>query len=369
MKNFIKKLKAFKFFQNRIIFYCIPMVLVLVGLICGTIFQLSPKYDKFANVGVDFQGGTSLNVSMTSDNPSVNVDMNAANYEYNVAIIERVLESKGFTVATNQASGLSGIIVRYSNVAYGNVAGVDAVDYGDDSKVAELKALNDEIMEQIKDAFLSDEKYAGIKEHLVIETTATMIGNSSSIKLLRSALIAVSIALAVMFLYIIIRFDPFSALAAIIALLHDVIMMMTFTVIFRIEIGSTIVAAIITIVAYSINNTIVVFDRVRDSVKPLKTANKRYDIAPIVNEAISSTFTRTFYTTLTTLITISMLAILGVSSIRSFALPIIFGLVSGFYSSVVIAAPLWGDLTTAWEKHKRKKANPDAFKKRKPKKA
>ena len=175
--------------------------------------------------------------------------------------------------------------------------------------------------------------------------------------MLRTALISVSIALAVMFLYIIIRFDIFTAASSIIALLHDVIIMMAFTVIFRVEIGSTIVAAIITIVGYSINNSIVVFDRLREIIKPYKQGNKKYDIPDIVNTDINSSFTRQVYTTLTTLITIAILAILGVASIRTFAFPIIFGLIAGFYSSAFIAAPLWGLFNKFKDDHKRKKAN------------
>lgn len=364
MKKFFDKCKNFKFYQNRIIFMCVPLIIILVALICGTVYQLSPKYDKFANIGVDFQGGTLLNVEMTSNNASVSVDMNAANYDYNLAIIEKILEGKGFDIATHQSSGESTIIVRYSNVAYGNDASKDTIDYGADDKVLELKLLNDSIMEEISAAFKADAKYSSIADNLVINTTASIIGNSSSVKLLRSALIAVSIALAAMFLYIIIRFDPFSATTAIIALLHDVLMLLAFTVIFRVEIGSTIVAAIITIVAYSINNTIVVFDRIRDEIKPLKTANKRIEVPGVVNSAIGATLTRTIYTTLTTLITIGVLAILGVSTIRTFAYPIIFGLIGGFYSSVFIAAPLWGMFTQGWDKHKRNKAKPDSFKKK-----
>lgn len=364
MKRFMQflreKIKALKIFQNSKLFFLVPLVVILIALICGTIFQLSPKYDKFANIGVDFQGGTLLNVEMISKD---NVDMNTTNKDYNIAIIEKVLNSYGFSVATSQASGESALVVRYSYVAYGNDPTKEAINYGTDEMTATMKDVNDSIMSDIETAFLNDSKY--VDKDITIETTASLIGTSSSVKLLKTALIAVSIALAAMFLYIIIRFDIFSALSAIIALMHDVIMMMAFTVIFRVEIGSTIVAGIITIVAYSINNTIVVFDRVRENIQPYKQSNLKLDIPNIVNESIMSTFTRTIYTTLTTLITIVILAIMGVSSIRTFAWPIIFGLVAGFYSSVFVAAPLWGLLIQLHEKNKRKKSNRDFLQKKK----
>ncbi len=363
MKRFMQflrnKLKALKIYENRKLFFLGPLVVILIALICGTIFQLSPKYDKFANIGVDFQGGTLLNVKMIS---SDNVDMNTVNKDYNVDIIDKVLNNYGFNIATTQASGESSLVVRYSYIAYGNDPTKEAINYGTDEMTESMKDINDSIMDDIEQAFLSDTKYAD--KDIAIETTASLIGTSSSIKLLKTALIAVSIALAVMFLYIIIRFDIFSALSAIIALMHDVIIMMALTVVFRIEIGSTIVAGIITIVAYSINNTIVVFDRLRENIQPYKQSNLRLDIPKIVNDSIISTFTRTVYTTLTTLITIVILAIMGVSSIRTFAWPIIFGLFAGFYSSVFVAAPLWGLFTQANDTKKRKKLNKDFTKKR-----
>lgn len=367
MKRFMKalqnRLKSMKVFQNSKLFFMVPLVIILVTLICGTIYQLSPNYDKFANVGVDFQGGTLLNVEMSSNIASQPVDMNKTNREYNMAIIEDVLANYGFSIATSQASGENALVVRYSYVAYGNDPTKDAINYGTDEMTGTMKSINDNIMADIETAFKADEKYKD--KDISVTITASLIGTSASMKLLKTAILAISIAFAVIFLYIIIRFDIYSALGAIFALIHDVIIMMAFTIIFRVEIGSTIVAAIITIVAYSINNTIVVFDRIRENVKPFKQTNKRYDVPFIVNESIQSTFTRTIYTTLTTLITITILAIMGVSTIRTFALPIIFGLFAGFYSSVFMAAPFWGLLVQTNDKRKKKLSNTNIQEKQK----
>lgn len=327
----LAKLKKFDIYNNRRVFYFLPLIVVLVMIICGLCYQFTnTKFDKFANVGVDFQGGTMLTVELTGGNNLNSGD----NYNKYLGIISDSLSEKGFKVSVAQSSGDSSIIVRYVNTA--SVNG-ELVKYNTDDKTGEMNLLNEEIKVSIENKVAALDNGVSVKS-----ATATLISNSASVKLLKTALLSVGIALAVMLIYIFIRFDFYSAMAAIVALLHDVIIMMSLSVIFYVEIGSTIVAAIITIVAYSINNTIVVFDRIRSTTKPYKKNNQKYDKGLIINNAIFGTMTRTFYTTLTTLVTIALLAIIGVSSIRTFALPIIFGLLAGFYSSVFLAAPLWG---------------------------
>ncbi len=340
-----KKIKSINIYGNSKLFFMVPLVIVLIMIICGCIYQFTnTKFDKFANIGVDFQGGTLLTVEFSE------AGMNKGdNYNNNLNLISEVLKEKGLTVSIDQSSGESSIIVRYLNVA--SVDG-QLVDYSVDEKVVEMNQLNDNIIEQIKTKV--NEMYEG---SVTVKPTATLIGNSASIKLLRTALISVSIALVLMLIYIIIRFDIYSALSAIIALLHDVIIMMALSVIFYVEIGSTIVAAVITIVAYSINNTIVVFDRIRSNVKPYKTSGGKFNYTEIVNSSIYSTMTRTLFTTFTTLVVIVLLAALGVASIQTFALPIIFGLIAGFYSSVFLAAPMWGMFKELGSKLKNKNSN------------
>lgn len=328
--GFKNKIKNFDFYKNSKLTFLIPLIVILVMLICGTCYQLDKSgHDKFANIGVDFQGGSLLTVEFSE------AGMNSgAKYNENLAMIEKVLEDNGVKLAASQSSGDSSIIVRYLNTAV-LVDGV-LVDYSTDDKVAEMNALNEEIRNDIETA--TAEKYG---DTVTVKSTTTLIGNSASMRLLRTALISVAVALALMLIYIIIRFDFYSALAAIVALLHDIIIMMSFTIIFYVEIGSTIVAAIITIVAYSINNTIIVFDRIRSIIKPYKKTHEKYEVGEVINTAIRGTFTRTCYTTLTTLVVIAILAILGVASIQTFALPILFGLIAGFYSSVFMAGPMW----------------------------
>jgi len=338
IKAFFSKLiakgKKVDIFKNRTYFFIVPLAIILIALICGTCYQLTnTKFDKFANIGVDFQGGTMLTAKFSE------AGMNAGEkYNENLAIIDGVLAQNGFSRSIAQASGESSIVVRYLNTATVNN---EIIDYSKDGRLVEMENLNKKMIAEISEAV--EAKYNGA---VTVEGTTTLIGNSAAMKLLRTALISVSIALALMLIYILIRFDPYSALAAIVALLHDVVIMMAFTVIFYVEIGSSLIAGIITIVAYSINNTIVVFDRVRDLIKPYgKKGNmlgQKYEIGDIISKAIWGTLTRTLYTTLTTFVVIFLLAVIGVASIQTFALPIMFGLIAGFYSSAFLAAPLWG---------------------------
>ncbi|CDD03638.1 protein translocase subunit SecF [Ruminococcus sp. CAG:382] len=153
-----------------------------------------------------------------------------------------------------------------------------------------------------------------------------------------------------MLVYIAIRFKFASALAAVTCLCHDVLIMLTFYTIFQIPVNTNIIAALLTILGYSINATIIIFDRVRENSRRMDT-----DFADVVNASVRETFTRSLNTTLTTLFTIGMIYILGVSSIRNFALPIIIGLVAGFFSSVFLSGMLWYVYDKAFSKSKAEK--------------
>ena len=175
--------------------------------------------------------------------------------------------------------------------------------------------------------------------------------------LIGNAVKALLIAFACMLVYIAIRFDVFSGLAALFALLHDVLIMCAFMVFFRgiFQANSSFIAAILTIVGYSINNTIIIFDRIRElAKKPGNTAVARMDI---VEDAVGNTLSRTINTSLTTLITLVALYIFGVESIREFAFPLIVGMVAGTYSSVMLSGQVWA----MWmEKYKARKAAKNA---------
>ncbi|WP_438848756.1 protein translocase subunit SecF [Anaerocaecibacter muris] len=170
-------------------------------------------------------------------------------------------------------------------------------------------------------------------------TGGDLVGATVSTELLFNAILAVSLALIFMLCYIGLRFQLSSGIACIIALLHDVLIMFAFMAIFNIEINSTFIAALITILGYSINNSIILFDRVRENMRTVYA--KSMSPEGVANKSIKETLIRSINTTITTLIMILMVAIIGVSEIKIFAFPIIFGLLAGTFSSIFIAPSLW----------------------------
>lgn len=166
-----------------------------------------------------------------------------------------------------------------------------------------------------------------------------MVGATVSTELMFNAILAVVLALIFMLCYIGIRFQLSSGLACILALLHDVLIMFAFMAICHVEINSTFIAALITILGYSINNSIIIFDRVRENMRSIYAKNMTPE--GIANKSVKDTLLRSINTTITTLIMILMVAIIGVSDIKIFAFPIIIGLISGTYSSICIAPSLW----------------------------
>ena len=159
--------------------------------------------------------------------------------------------------------------------------------------------------------------------------------------LLGNAVKALLIAFACMLIYIAIRFDVFSGLAALFGLIHDVLIMCSFMVFFRafFQVNSSFIAAVLTIVGYSINNTIIIFDRIRETAK--KPGNTMRPRVEIVEESVANTLSRTINTSLTTLITLVALYVFGVDSIREFAFPLIVGMLAGTYSSVLLSGQVW----------------------------
>ena len=174
----------------------------------------------------------------------------------------------------------------------------------------------------------------------------TNVGASVSADLRAAAIIATLIAIFLMLVYISFRFEILSGLAAVICLAHDVFIMFAVYSLLQIPLNSTMIAAILTILGYSINATIIVFDRIRENVK----LNSKDKFEENVDRSIKQTLTRSLNTTLTTLFTIGMVYILGVDSIKQFALPIIAGILAGLFSSVCLAGNIWAILKKAFNK-------------------
>ena len=212
-------------------------------------------------------------------------------------------------------------------------------------------AASNEINIRIKDVAKDDiqkvqaDFEAGLKEKYPEAESigdVNYVGPVAGATLVKNAIVSVLLAAVLMLIYIAIRFDFNSGLSAVFGLLHDVLMMLSFMVIFRsfIQMNSSFIAAALTIVGYSINNTIVIFDRIRENHKKMPTAPKE----EVTNISIKESLGRTICTTVTTLITIVALCILGVASIREFALPIIIGILSGVYSANMINGYVWAFL-------------------------
>ena len=183
----------------------------------------------------------------------------------------------------------------------------------------------------------------GVEENTI---TSQSISSTISDEMRSDAIIAVIVACVCMLIYIRIRFkDLRFATSAIVALIHDVLVVLTSYALIRISVGNTLIAVVLTILGYSINDTIVIFDRIRENMAGMEkpTPAQLYDVA---NASLTQTLGRSINTSLTTLITVTVLFILGVPAIREFALPMIIGMVAGSYSSLFIATELWYEMKT-----------------------
>lgn len=299
--------KNFDFVKRFWVWLSIPLAIILIGVIVGLIFGV--------NIGMDFTGGTSIEINLNG-----NFAENNASYVSFYEDITDILANKGIdaNIRRAESDGDTKVYVEYKKV------------------VEDMDTLNDELVVELRDSykqyFMGDEA-SSIK---LTEKSTPSVNET-----LARAVIAVSVAAIVMLIYICIRFDWKSGLSAVVALVINALVMISMTVICRIEINMTFIAAIITIIAYSINATIVIFDRIRENKKKAMHAEGKTYLKDIANVSIRESFTRTVYTTITTLVPITVLAIIAVVSIQEFALPIIFGLLIGIFSSIFIAPALW----------------------------
>ena len=265
------------------------------------------------NVGIDFSGGMSMQYTMGE--------------AVTQSDIEGVLNGIGLKdyAVSVQGTGKDSINIRITAIDEDGVQGVQA-----------------SITEALQAKYPNAAIYGDVN----------YVGPVAGATLLRNAFLSVLIAALCMLIYIAIRFDFNSGAAAVLGLVHDVLIMLSFMVILRsfVQMNSSFIAAMLTIVGYSINNTIIIFDRIRENARKMPSSTPRADV---VNRSIKECLGRTINTTLTTLVTIVSLYIFGVSSIREFALPIIVGILSGVYSANMINGYVWAFLE---EKKRAKKA-------------
>lgn len=201
--------------------------------------------------------------------------------------------------------------------------------------ISTKKSLNNKERKELFAAF--QKKYHLKKKDLIsVDNITASVGSETT----RNTIIASLVAIGLMLIYITIRFEFYFGLASILALCHDIIITIGFYSVFQLQVNSPFIAAILTILGYSINDTIVVFDRIRENRKVMPMNNEQ-DLMKIVNSSTTQTMRRSLNTYFTTLIAIVALLIFGVDSIKQFVLPLIVGISCGTYSSIFIASPLW----------------------------
>ena len=324
MKNnkLLSSLSSMPIAKNWKFWIIAPIVILVVAVVLIAALGSQIGYTNAVNIGIDFEGGTLVTVTIGQDA----ID----NYDYHVDRITSAIEKHGVVVSYVQLQEAQNVNETSISFRYKNISTNDD----------EISALNEVIREELNNSL-----YAEIKDNVTYES----IGATAAQDLLSKSGIALAISLALILIYIIIRFTPASGIAAIIALIHDVVIMFCLSVICRVQINQSFVAAIITIIAYSINNTIIIFDRCRENVKPLK-GQKDIPYAEIGDQSVRENMRRSLFTTFTTMVTVIFLAIFGSDTIREFCVPIILGLVAGFYSSVLLATPLWVGLSKEFDR-------------------
>ena len=275
----------FNIVEKRKIFFSISLVVIIAGIIAMVAFG-------GLNADIDFTGGTTVYVDMGEDATENDVR-------------DALKDVKDIKISSVQTAEDNQFIIRLNDV------GTD---------------VRDDITEALKESY----KDSAV---LSVDNVSPTVGS----ELWGNAAMALIIAIVLMLIYISFRFELLSGLAAIIALAHDMLVMVAVYAIFRINVNTSFIAAMLTILGYSINATIVVFDRIRENSKYMA----KETFKNVTNTSIWQTLARSINTSLTTLIMIVVLYIFGVPSIREFALPLMIGIVAGTYSSVFIAGPMW----------------------------
>ena len=286
-------MKNIKYTQNRVKFLLLPILIIVVGIVM--IFTRGFNFDT------EFVGGIRMQLNVGSE------------FE-NQEIADLVVE------------------------VCGEVAAPVVQKIGDGTQATiKMSELDDETKAKLEDALT--EKY-GEEAVMSVNSASASFG----VQVQRKALIYTIIAILCILAYIAIRFEVKSAVMAVFALAINVLIMMAVYSISYKPLNTTFIAAMLTVVGYSINNTIVVFDRIRENMRGFN-AKKGQVVSEVVDRSINESMGRTINTTITTLITIILLNILGVNSIKDFAFPLITGVIAGAYTSIFVASPFWA----AWK--------------------
>lgn len=282
------KFDKFDFVKHHKKFFAFSGILTVLGIIFLIVFHL--------NLSIDFSSGTRVEI-MAKDT-------------INLAEVKQELKSLHLNAEDIVPSG------KNHEVAVARLKGVLSKD-----EISTLKS-------HFKDKFGAEPN---------VGTVSSTVGK----ELAKNAIIAVAIASIGIIIYVTLRFEMYMALAAIVALLHDAFLIVTVFSITRLEVDLTFIAAVLTIIGYSINDTIVTFDRMRENMHKKKRLKTFDDIVDVVNTSLRQTLRRSVNTVLTVIITVVALLIFGSDSIQNFSIALLIGLITGMYSSIFIAAQLW----------------------------
>lgn len=296
----------FPIIKNFKIFGCISILLCAVGII--SLIAL-PFGKNFFNLSIDFAGGTEMEFNMHT---SVSAEM-----KDEIATLFKTATGVDGTVVEAGTGESQQVIIRSTSI-------------DTDKRSAVIAAMQQEYNLTDDDLFNNQDVSASIGSDLKT-----------------SAFISAILAAILMMIYIAFRFEFTSGLAAVTCLLHDLLVMLSFYVIFQVQMDQNFIAAALTILGYSINASIIVFDRIREN---LRIARKQ-PFEEVAEQSLWQTMGRTINTTITTLLTIGMVFILGVPSLRNFTLPLIIGIISGAYSSIFLSAPLWSKFRKIFRRH------------------
>ena len=307
-----KETKIINFIRFRKVAYSLSALVIVFGFVM--LFMNKKNTGYVFNYDLDFRGGSSTTITFDKDMSMAEID-------------EKVIP------LFREATG-------------GNASAQAAKVAGTNEVIVKTRTMTTEERTKLYNSI--QDKFSIKEDKIVTENISGAVSREMKV----DAVWALAIAIFCMLIYIWVRFrDIKFASASVLALAHDVLVTVTFYAALRWAVGSNFIACILTIVGYSINATIVVFDRIRENIQNGNVKKKGLDYA--VNEAISNTLTRSINTSLTTFITVFCLYLFGVSSIRDFSMPLMVGIISGAWSSVCIAGPLWYDFVQFSKKRKK----------------
>ena len=294
-----KKKNTIDFMGKRVVFFIISAAIILTGVGSMLIHGVN---GKALNYSLEFLGGTSTTVSFDKEYSIEEIDSEI------VPLVAKI--TKDNDIQTQKVDNGTGVIFK-------------------------TRTLNLDEREALNKMFA--ENYGVDVASISSENISSTIGG----EMRRQSLIAVLVAALLILLYIWIRFkDLRFGGSAVIALIHDVLVVLALYAVARISVGSPFIACMLTVIGYSVNDTIVIFDRIRENLAGV-TKKTKESLTEVANVSITQTLSRSISTSITTAITVLMLLILGTSSIREFALPLLVGVITGTYSSVCLATELW----------------------------